>query len=51
MKINAESFLLSADKRLINNNVYFITGNDQSVIDEVENKIISGIGKILLSEI
>ena len=51
MKINAESFLLSTDNRLIDNNIYFITGNDQSVIDEVENKITSGIENIAFSEI
>ena len=45
MKINAESFLLDNKAPEINKNVFFITGNDESVINQVEKKVLEKLKK------
>ena len=43
MKINAESFLLENNTPEIKKNVFFITGNDESVISQVEKKVLENL--------
>ena len=40
MKVNAENFLLDNGSLATKENIFFITGNDDSVIKQVEKKLI-----------
>ena len=53
MKINAESFLLDNKAPEINKNVFFITGNDESVINQVEKKVLENTtsGGVTLNDV